>query len=144
MRALTWRKGVLLLRDGRGQAVVELALVLPVLLLLVVGIFEFAQAWRSHQVITNAAREGARAAAVDNPAIGRDSVEAVVRNALAGSSLDPQTARIQLQGVNGDWGTPVRVEIRYPYSFTFLRPFMDWTGGGESITLSTAAVMRNE
>ena len=47
-------------RDGRGQALVELALILPILLMLLLGIFEFGRAWNTKQVITDAAREGAR------------------------------------------------------------------------------------
>lgn len=133
-----------LLRDRRGQASVELALVLPVLLLLAVGIFEFAQVWRAYQAVTHAAREGARAAAVANPAIARDSVEAVVRNALVGAALDPARAKVQLSGMDGATGTPARVEVRYPVSFTLLQPFVEWSAGETGLQLSTAAVMRNE
>lgn len=144
MCALSWRRGVPLLRDRRGQATVELALVLPVLVLVVVGIFEFALAWRTHQVLTHAAREGARAAAVDDPLVGRDSVEALVRNAFVQASLDPAQARIQLTGVNGASGTTARVEVRYPVPFAFLKSFMKVANEGRGMSLSTAAVMRNE
>ena len=52
-------------RDGeRGQALVEFALILPVILLVMVGMLEFARAWNLHQVMTDAAREGARRAAI--------------------------------------------------------------------------------
>ena len=37
-----------------GQALVEFALILPVILLLVVGMLEFARAWNLHQVMTDA------------------------------------------------------------------------------------------
>jgi Flp pilus assembly protein TadG len=47
-------------RPRRGQALIEFALILPVILLLVVGMLEFARAWNLHQVMTDAAREGAR------------------------------------------------------------------------------------
>jgi len=144
MCALTRIRRVPLLRDRRGQATVELALVLPIVVLLVVGIFEFALAWRAHQVLTHAAREGARAAAVDNPLVGRDSVERVVRNALAQAALDPAQAKIQLTGIDGEAGTPARVEVRYPVPFTFLEPFMKWGSDGKTVNLSTSAVMRNE
>ena len=43
--------------DESGQAIVELALVLPILLLLVVGIIEFARAWNVHEALTDATRE---------------------------------------------------------------------------------------
>ncbi len=47
-------------RTQRGQAVVEFALVLPVLLLLLVGIIFFARAFQLQQVLSSAVREGAR------------------------------------------------------------------------------------
>ncbi len=48
--------------NRKGQAMVEFALVLPVVLLLVVGMLEFARAWNLHQSMTDAVREGARRA----------------------------------------------------------------------------------
>ena len=48
----------------RGQSLVEMAVVLPVLLLLIIGMVEFARAWMFQQVITNIAREGARLAVI--------------------------------------------------------------------------------
>jgi len=50
--------------DSRGQAIVELALVLFLLLLLVMGIFEFGRAMYIKNTLTHAARAGARAAVV--------------------------------------------------------------------------------
>ena len=46
----------------RGQAVIELALTLPLLLLVVLGIFDFGLMLQRYEVVTNAAREGARTA----------------------------------------------------------------------------------
>jgi Flp pilus assembly protein TadG len=47
-----------------GAAAVEFALVLPILLLLVFGIFSFGQFYSQYEVLQGAAREGAREAAV--------------------------------------------------------------------------------
>ena len=47
-------------RDERGQAVVELALTLPLLLLIVMGMFDFGVMFQRYEIVTNAAREGAR------------------------------------------------------------------------------------
>ncbi len=69
----------------RGAALVEFALVMPLLLLLLVGIMEFGRAWSQTQVITDAARQGARLAALlNNSSAGQDSVSNVVKRALAG------------------------------------------------------------
>jgi Flp pilus assembly protein TadG len=55
------------IRRNHGQSVVEFALVLPLLLLLVFGITEFGRAWLTQNVLTSAAREGARLAVVTGP-----------------------------------------------------------------------------
>jgi hypothetical protein len=66
-------------RKGQeGQALVEFALTIPILLILVLGVVEFARAWSAYQVITDAAREAARTAVVDNPSVTLDSVQGVV------------------------------------------------------------------
>ena len=49
----------------RGAATVELALVLPIFLTLVYGIIEFGRGFMVSQLVTNAAREGARRAILD-------------------------------------------------------------------------------
>ncbi|HPA20138.1 MAG TPA: TadE/TadG family type IV pilus assembly protein [Verrucomicrobiae bacterium] len=59
------RKGFGVSRGGeRGQSLVELALSLPVLLLLMIGIIEGAALVKDHMTLGNAVREGARAAAL--------------------------------------------------------------------------------
>ena len=50
------------LRSERGAAAVEMALMLPVLILLIGGIVDFGRAYYTQIMLTNAAREGARAA----------------------------------------------------------------------------------
>ncbi len=52
-------------RKGRGQAVVEFALVIPIFLLLLVGLFDLGRAVFAFNSLTNAAREGARMAIVN-------------------------------------------------------------------------------
>ena len=54
-------------KNQRGQTLVELALVLPVIILILFGILEFGRIFHSYIVITNAAREGARLGAVGKP-----------------------------------------------------------------------------
>lgn len=49
-----------ILRRQRGQAAVELALVIPLLLLLVFGVFEFGRLLNAYLTLQHAAREGAR------------------------------------------------------------------------------------
>ncbi len=47
-------------KQVRGQSLVEMALVLPILILIVLGLLEFGRAFFIYTVVSNAAREGAR------------------------------------------------------------------------------------
>jgi Flp pilus assembly protein TadG len=136
-------RAALFRRSDEGQAVVEFALIVPVLMLLVVGVFEFGRAWSAHQAVTDAAREGARTAVIADPTITEDSVRKVVRNALAAVSLDADLAVIELTGVDDPTGEPARVAVRYPYQLSMLK-VLGGTSGGGAVTLGTAFVMRNE
>lgn len=51
----------------RGAAMVEMALVLPLLLMLMLGIFAAARGWQVHNVLDHAAREAARYGATLDP-----------------------------------------------------------------------------
>jgi Flp pilus assembly protein TadG len=86
-----WRKLTARLRaDGCGSQIVEFALSLPLLVLFVVGIFDFSSALSLKQKLTNAAREAARVAAAD-PA-----------NDLSGTALPmPVSVRDALQVADG-------------------------------------------
>lgn len=133
-------------RRERGQSLVELAIVLPVLLAMVVGIFEFGRAWNVYQVITNAAREGARLGVIPN--MGESDVQGAIQDYMETASLDPSVATATVSGAADGTGTSTTVQIDYPYEFEFLGPIVDLLGGGGgipgSITLSTTVVMRNE
>lgn len=50
---------------GRGQALVEFALIIPIFLLVVVGLFDMGRAVFYYSTISNASREGVRLAIVD-------------------------------------------------------------------------------
>jgi Flp pilus assembly protein TadG len=69
--------------DERASQIVEIALSLPLLVVFVVGIFDFSGAVSLKQKLTNAAREGARVAAAD-PAndLGKATVPASVADAF--------------------------------------------------------------
>ncbi len=135
-------------RRDSGQSLAEFAIVLPVLLAVVIGIFEFGRAWNVYQVLTNAAREGARRAVVPTTT-SEDQVRAVVDDYLSRAALDDELGVVDIEGFRGGTGTPVTVQVSYPYQFQFLGPIVAFLGDGEgslpgSIQLSTTAVMRNE
>lgn len=68
-------------RPDRGAVLVELALILPILLVLLVGIVEFGRAYNTQIALQGAAREGARALALG------DSPTAAVASASGGVSM---------------------------------------------------------
>lgn len=83
------------LRDQTGQQVAEAALVLPIVLLLLMGIYWFGLAFHTYATINYAAREGARTAITStcatcsNNASSDDDIVAKITSALQASHLDP-------------------------------------------------------
>jgi len=72
------------IKNQKGQAMVEMALILPILLLLFMGIFEFGRVMNAYLVVNNAAREGAR-----STALGGSTLQAVqsVEDSFSGLDL---------------------------------------------------------
>jgi len=83
-------------RDDRAAQLAEFAMALPLLVVFVVGIFDFSSAYTLKQKLTNAARDAARAAAADPasdlgnsvPASIVDSFE-VIDNYLLANQINP-------------------------------------------------------
>jgi Flp pilus assembly protein TadG len=128
-------------RDDRGAAAVEFALVLPILILLLFGIIEFARVWNVRQTLTDAAREGARVAVVNNGMVAAGTlsvrVDSVVQAAAQRAGLDLARLQVTTNGIsNGD----VAAEVRLEYEYT---PLLGLVLAGP-ITMRTASVMRNE
>ena len=146
-----------LARNQRGQALVEFALVLPLVLILVISVFEFARAWNIQQVITDTARECARVAVIGsaNDLTATDiqtAINATIDTAFTAAAIDPATATITTNGLASGRGNNATVGISVPYQFVFLGPLMDliskFAGGssgfGSTIQLQTSFTMRNE
>lgn len=127
-----------------GQGLVEFALVSPLLLLIILGMVDFARAWSAYEVITYEARMGARMAVVDNPGTTEADVIQAIADGLARGSLDPALATVSINGFRAGRGTPAQVQIDYPYSLVFAGRFLDWMTGSEDLVLTSRFVMRNE
>jgi Flp pilus assembly protein TadG len=93
-------------RRERGQATVEAALVLPLVMLLLLSVVQVGLLVRAEVLVTHAAREAARAAAVDA------DPDAPVKAAIAATTLDASRMQVDVQGRDGP-GSRVRVEITY-------------------------------
>lgn len=103
----------------RGQALVELALVLPILLLVLMAIFDFGRIFHGYLNVTTAAREAARQAS-----LGRSDAEI---HATALASATPLEAALLVVTVTPAFnarnpGTNIEVTVRYQYSI--LTPIM--------------------
>ncbi len=139
----------ILRRFGRrddGQALVEFALITPFLLVFLVGIIEFGRAWNAHQVVTDAAREGARKAAIYDEAgiITQDSITSVIKHALTSAHLDTSATVITLDNWDGATNDTLTVTVAQPYFFLFFGELKQWTTGERTITLMSRFTMRNE
>ena len=116
------------LADRKGQSLVEFALVLPILLLIVVGILEFGIAFRTFQVVTNAAREGARTAVLrTTDAEVRGVVDRYLESGGLGAAAiefdclpQPGSAPNPGGGPPCTTGEIARVQVAHPISFAVL------------------------
>ena len=136
----------------RGSAMVETAICIPLLLVLMVGIFEVGRAYETWQVLTNAAREGARVAVL--PSGSAADTTALVRQYMSTGQLTKSaTASVVInEGASIDVnGTPVSasmVTVDYPFEFIMLQPIVRLVAPGATvggpITMHATAIMRNE
>jgi Flp pilus assembly protein TadG len=139
-------------RDQRGAALLEMAFTLPLLLLISVSIFEFGRAFEVWQVLTNAAREGARVAVL--PGISDAMVTARVQQYANAGVLDAgvtPTVTIQRNStISYGSGTASgsKVTVTYPFKFIVLqgvvRMIVNGSTVGAPFTMAASATMRNE
>jgi competence protein ComGC len=129
-----------LFKRQKGQTLVELALVLPIIILILFGILEFGRIFHSYIVITNAAREGVRLGAVGKPD------EEIISRIRETAPLYEVDTRLQVTRLEPDEsartsGLPMTVEITYDVElvtplFSSVLP--------NPVTLKSKAVMRVE
>ena len=135
-------------RSERGSVLLEMAMTLPLLLLVSIAIFELGRAYQTQQILTNAAREGARMAVLPG------YVEADVQNRVAGFLSAGGVAGVPTTNVAVSLVTPgagaapftvktvtVTVDYTFKYLGAIARPF------GASFTtvpLKATSQMRTE
>jgi Flp pilus assembly protein TadG len=139
-------------RSERGAALLEMALTLPLLLLVCVGILEFGRAYQTWQVLTNAAREEARIAVL--PGLRPMRSRARQQYMVAGQLPRCQAATVVIdQNVSISIGTGTatasQVTVNYPFDFVVLDPIVQLaTGQGNgtpsTLNMAASATMRNE
>jgi Flp pilus assembly protein TadG len=146
------------LRNRRGQALAEFALVLPLVLLFIAGIVEMGRAWNIKQAVTDAAREGARYTVVQDDAITTtDQVKAKIEERLSLASIDTAGATITFSSADPDcaaiadcfhketaYGKEMTVSVSTPFKMGLIGALLGWAGAPSQVTISTDATMRNE
>ena len=108
------------LRREDGQAITEFALILPVLVALLLGIIQFGIVFNNYLTITDAARAGARKAAVSR-FIGDNGASAKTTAQNSAQQLDQTALKVTVTSTN--WNVPgsdVNVTVTYPYSINIL------------------------
>lgn len=125
-----------------GQNLVEFAIVAPVLFLFIFGIMESGWAFYVYSELTNAAREGARYAAVhgelcaQNPPCQMATTSTVRDHVVQRLSIpDAERVTVTLQGSLAP-GEQVTVELSYPF-----RPLVGFAFPAGSITLRASSTM---
>lgn len=131
---------------------IEMAITMPLLLLLSIGVFEFGRAFQYWQVLTNATREGARVASL--PGTSDDAVTSRVQNYLDAGQLqfaysaDVVVDRDGEISIGTDTASASTVTVSYPFEFIVLQPVarlvVSDTEVGAPITMTVSATMRNE
>ncbi|MGE5541720.1 MAG: TadE/TadG family type IV pilus assembly protein [Bacillota bacterium] len=97
-------------RGDRGQALVEMAIVLTVLLLLLTGIIEFGRILSAQLIVSHASREGARIGV-----LGKSDAEITARVLEAASALDESKIGVDVTPTQSERvrGAELRVEVSY-------------------------------
>lgn len=153
-------------KDQRGAAVVEFAVVLPVLAVILFGIIEFSVYFYEKAMITNASREGARAGIVfADPRPSDSQIEEAVDIALREDRDDPSKGYLLLtkntpptlanannkltitRGGTNTTGDSLTVTIEYNFDFLVFSNLIQLIGSdyfGEGIPMKAVTRMRLE
>ena len=126
------------IRSNRGNAVIEFALVLPLLLLVCFGITEFGRAWMTMNILTSAAREGVRLAAVTAPDVA--AVTQRVQDVCSAARVVPSNITVDPPDPND---TERRVTVTVETQFSVIPGKILGTFSG-TFPLHATSVMRHE
>jgi len=126
-------------RNRSGVAAVEFAVVAPVFVVFVMGLIEVSRGIMMQQVVTNAAREGARAAVLDGSTVS--SVQSVVRSYLTAANVPSTVGTITVTIPATRYNNSATVNVSVPYSSVSWVPIPRYLG---SMNLTSSASMRCE
>ena len=131
------------INNQNGAAMVEFAIVLPLLLILICGVIEFGVMFYDKAVITNASREGARAGITG---VANSDIEDIVKDYckfnlinLSNNDFDPAADPYDDISISIDGSNDLTVRLEYSYDL-LLGSFF----GFDNTTISAETVMRME
>ena len=136
------------LRSERGAELLEFALVLPLLLLVLAGILDMGFLFKDYEVVTNAAREGARMASL--PGWLESDVKTRVNSYLTAGGFqgvaNTTVSSVVIADGNGRTIRGVKVLVEAPHTYLILGPIVQLiqTTAVPMTTLRAAATMRAE
>jgi len=128
--------------SDRGAELIELAVVLPILLVVFAALIDFGFLFQRYEVITNAAREGARIGVL--PTYTQTDVQNRVSQYLTASGLNAAAATITvtyptLALPSGSTVGVVDVLVQYPSQYVVLGPIAGLVGGSGWTTINLRA-----
>ena len=130
--------------DERGVAAAEFALVLPVLMLILLGIIEFGMIMYGREVVTNAAREGARAGIVQGPPKRTEGeIIDIARNYLTNTGIN--SSKVEFVVTGEESVSPNNLIVQATYEYNFLFPYLPMMVNiPNPLNIQTQVVMRHE
>ena len=123
------------IRNERGQDLAEYALILPIFLLIIMGIFDMGRAVYYYSALQNSVREGARYGIIHPDDIA--GIESVVLQKAVG---------LDIRGMNVTTSYPSEdtIQVRATFSFPIITPIIGALFGSNQISLSGQATMHIE
>lgn len=136
-------------KTEHGAELIEFAMTFPLLLVVVMGIIDFGLLFQQYEVLTNAAREGARVSVLQGYAAA--DIQTRVNQYLQGTSLSAASVTTTVgtaQTLSIGSGLCVSVTpvtVSYPHSYLFLSGIANFFGASFGTrTLTVTASMRSE
>jgi Flp pilus assembly protein TadG len=133
--------------DERGAELIELAIALPLLLFVVMGIVDFGFLFQRYLVLTNAAMEGARVAVLPGYSIA-DAQARATTYATTGGVPGPVNAvatAVSLPGAGGGSWPGMRITVTHVYRYQYIGPIAGLFGGSfSSVTLTAQSTVRRQ
>ena len=133
--------------NERGAELIEMAIALPLLLLVVLGIVDFGFLFQRYLVLTNAAMEGARVAVLPGYSIA-DAQSRATTYATTGGVPTPVNAvatAVSLPGAGGGTWPGMQITVTHEYQYQYIGPIAGLFGGSfRSVTLTAQSTVRRQ